>query len=137
MTAIAKFFGSLLGKAAIAAALAAVFIFGVTQCQNARVAGKKAAISADQTEAMGASAADAIAAVGDVSERAADSDDLTRENADAISNAEGADAPVHPAVRDAGLSSMCQRAAYRDSQQCLQFTPARAVAGSGARSPAP
>lgn len=132
-----KFLTGLAGRLITLGLLVALIIFGVTQCQNARVAGKKAGISADQTEALGASAADAIGTVGDVSGRSTDSDTLTRENADAISNAEGADAPVHDDVRDAGRSSLCQRAAYRDSQQCLQFTPARTVAGTGSGRPAP
>ena len=42
-----------------------------------------------------------------------------------IRNAKGADAPVDPAVRDAGLASLCRRAAYRSSERCLRFTSSR------------
>lgn len=132
-----QFLTSLVGRLLMIGALLALIIFGVTQCQNARVAGKRATISADQTEALGQSAVDAIGTVGDVSGRSTDSDTLTRENADAISNAQGADAPVHPDVRAVGRASLCKRAAYRDSQQCVQFTPARTVAPGGARGSAP
>ena len=132
MPSTSSFFASVLGRLVMIAAVASLIIFGVTQCQSARVAGKKAAISADQTAALGASAADAIGAIGDVSSAGAASDALTMENADAISSAKGADAPVDRAVRAAGRDSLCGRAAYRNSQQCLQFTPAGSVAQPGA-----
>jgi hypothetical protein len=120
-----KFCAGVAGKLVIGAIALLLIAFGVTQCQNAQNSGREARVSEEQAEAGSNSAADAIGAVEAVSGRNTATDDLTRENADAIHNAPGAAAPVDPAVRDAGLSGLCRRAAYRDSPDCLQFTPAR------------
>lgn len=110
-----------------AALLALLLLLMLSQCQNARQAGRQAAVEREQGRAVVDNAADAIGAVGAVYGRDTGGDDLTRSNRDAIQNADGADAPANPAVRDAGLDSLCRRAAYRGSEQCLQRAAARRV----------
>lgn len=83
-----------------------------------------ARLGKNTTEAAQTSGSDAVATVGAVARRDQATDDLTRSNADDISHAKGADAPVDPAARDAGLRSLCRRASYSKRRECLQFTPA-------------
>jgi hypothetical protein len=101
-------------------AFALAVIGGVTSCQMARNAKIEARLSKGQTGAALASGADAVDTVGDVSARAAASDALTKENADAIRSAPGAAVPVDPALHGAGLAGLCRRAAYRGRPECLQ-----------------
>jgi hypothetical protein len=65
-----------------------------------------------------------IDAVGQHGARSDAIDTITEENERDIRKAPGADAPVDPGVRDAGLRSLCRRAAYRGRAECVQFTPA-------------
>lgn len=137
MDAIGKFFGSLLGKLILVGLLAAAILFGVTQCNSARQANTKAELGEGQAEVAGENAEDAIGTVGGVAGRAGEGDDLTRSNANEIENAEGSDEPVNPAVRDAGLDSLCRRASYRDVEECVRRATAAGVedAGSGGSPP--
>lgn len=84
----------------------------------------EARLGKNTAEAALHSGSDAVATVGQVGARDQTADDLTRRNADDIAHARGADAPVDPAARDAGLRSLCKRAAYRGSAKCLQLAPA-------------
>ncbi|MFC0204744.1 hypothetical protein [Novosphingobium soli] len=137
MSRVSAFVASALGRVVLALVLVAVILFGVERCQRARQAGKEAALSAKQGEAALGSGKDAVGAVGAVSGRSSASDDLTRENDDAIRKAPGAEAAVDPRLRDAGLDSLCKRAAYRDSEQCLQRAAAGRVAGTDTGRPSP
>lgn len=81
----------------------------------------EAALAKNQVEAVQRSAEDAIKVVGKAQEREAASADLTQSNDKEIRNAQGADAQVDPAVRDAGLRSLCRRASYRGDPKCLRL----------------
>lgn len=91
--------------------------------------GKSARVQADlnksQAGAAMESGRDAVGAVSSAAERSSNADQMTQENRHAIQKAPGADAPVDPAVRAAGLNSLCKRAAYRERPECLQHAPAR------------
>ena len=67
-----------------------------------------------------ASGKDAVDTVGDeqASESAADA--MTIQNAVVIHSAVGADAPVAPEVRNAGLLAICHRAAARSDPKCAK-----------------
>lgn len=85
----------------------------------------EARLGRNQAEAAQKSGSDAVNTVGAAGDREASIDAVTRSNEKVIRNAQGADAPVDPAARDAGLRSLCRRASYQRDPRCLQFTPAR------------
>lgn len=84
-----------------------------------------ARLSGNQTEAALDSGRDAVNTVGAQGAAEDRVDAITKENEDAIRNAEGADAPVADPARAAGQRSLCKRAAYRGRPECLQHAPAR------------
>ncbi|WP_404480052.1 hypothetical protein [Novosphingobium sp. BL-52-GroH] len=137
MNKLATFFASIVGRLLLALVAIGAILFGLHQCQTARRAGSEAALSAQMGKAASDDGKDAVGVVGAVSGRNSASDDLTRENEDAIRNAPGAATPVDPGVRDAGLAGLCRRAAYRDSEKCLQRPVAGGVAPGGAGRAAP
>jgi len=106
------------------AALLLAFLW-LRSCEQARSAKTQAKLSAGQAGAAIESGRDAANMIGNRMEAEAETDQLTRENADAIRNAEGASAPVAAPVRDAGLASLCRRAAYRGKPECLQHADPR------------
>ena len=130
------FFGKFAGKLIMALAVVLALIFGVVQCHDARTAGQETRVVRGQAGAVTDSAADAIGAVGGLHGRDQASDDLTKENKSAILSAPGAGALVAPAVHGAGRDSLCRRAAYRGSLDCVQRSTASGVAGAGAGSAA-
>ena len=103
----------------------------VHSCTSARQASTEANLATSAGEASVGNGKDAVNSISGAAARTADTDKTTLENADAIRNAEGADAPVNPAVRNAGLDSLCRRAAYRCTEQCLQRAAARGMADAG------
>ena len=107
------------------AGLAAVLV--LVAVYNAITARPKAEarLNRNQAQAAQASGRDAVDRVGAAAEREAEGDALTRSNEKEIRNAQGADAPVDPAARDAGLRSLCRRAAYRRDPKCLQLANPR------------
>jgi hypothetical protein len=107
----------------------------VHSCSKARQAGAEASLSNETGKAVSDSGKDAVGAVEAVSGRNSAIDEITRENADEIRKAEGADALVNPAAHGAGLDSLCRRAAYRCTEQCLQRAVARGVAKPGTGCP--
>lgn len=112
----------------IAAALVITLIagiFAVRSCQSARTAQTREKLATGQAGAAIESGADSVNTIGNRMDADAATDTLTRTNDDAIRNAQGADAPVDPALRDAGLASLCRRAAYRGQPKCLQYTDPR------------
>ena len=123
-----------LWQAALIALVIAAVVFGVSQCSKARNAAREADLSGDQAGAVADSAADAVGTVGAVGSRAGASDRITMENDDDIRNAEGADRSVAPAVDAAGRRSLCRRAAYSGSAECLRLAAPAGVEGRRARS---
>jgi len=134
---IGKFFASLAGRITLAAFLVGVLIFGISQCNGERSAREESRLRQNQASAISQSARDAIAAEGALRSQETFSDQVARENADEIHNAAGAEAAVSPGVRAAGVDSLCKRAAYRGSEQCLRRSSAPGVEGAGAGSSAP
>lgn len=108
-------------------------LIGVTvrSCAVARQALSKARLSTEMAKAGMGNAKDAVGAVGAVSERATDTETLTRENEHAIRTATGANNPVDDGVHTAGLNSLCRRPAYRCSIKCVQRASARGMANAG------
>lgn len=106
------------------ALLLVTVIGGVRSCQMAQTAKTEARLSKGQTGAALASGADAVETLGQTAAGEAATDSITEENQRAIRQAPGADAPVDPAVHDAGLRGLCRRAAYRGRPECLQFPAA-------------
>lgn len=76
---------------------------------GAALAGARAASGAEATETIARGA-----------DRDAATDATTQENAHAIDNAPGAGQRLDPALSRAGADSLCKRAAYRGSAQCVQ-----------------
>lgn len=108
------------------AAIAIILVLGFLQvrsCQQERQRAAEARLQQGQMGAQGESAKDAIATQGKAGERERQSEELTRTNEREIRNAQGASDPVNPAARDAGLRSLCRRAAYIDSERCRVFRP--------------
>ncbi|PXA90331.1 hypothetical protein DMC47_27635 [Nostoc sp. 3335mG] len=95
-------------------------ILWLNSCQSARTARTEAKLNKGQADAAVRSGRDAVDTVGNRAAADTLGDALTRENDDAIRNAEGADAPVADGVRDAGLAGLCRRAAYRGDPRCVQ-----------------
>lgn len=116
-----------LGRAVIAGLLLAVLIagtFGVRSCQSAQVAKTQANLSRNQTGAAIASGADAVGTLSDQIGREVAVDATTKENADAIRSAPGADALVSRGVDAVARERLCRRAVYRVRPECLQFPAA-------------
>lgn len=86
--------------------------------------GKRAKVEAQLNSNIAGAALDsgrdAVNTVGDeqASESAADA--ITIQNAVTIHSAIGADAPVAPAVKNAGLASICRRASARNDPKCAK-----------------
>lgn len=108
------------GLSTVIALAAAVVIYFTLDAFFAGNSKKEAELNANRAGAAIESGADAAGTVGEVGTRASETDMITRENENAIRNAEGADAPVNPAAAAAGRDSLCRRAAYRDSPECVQ-----------------
>lgn len=115
----AKAARSILAALAIVTILA--LLFAVKSCSDARTASTKAKLEANQKGAAIESGRDAVNTVGNRASADAETDAQTKENADAIRNAQGAAAPVDPAARDVGLRSLCSRRAYRGDPRCVQY----------------
>ncbi|MEG3152984.1 hypothetical protein U1769_24085 [Sphingomonas sp. ZT3P38] len=94
-------------------------------CGEARTAKTTTKLATGQAGASLASGADAVDTTGAVQGNEIAADAITQENDDAIHNAEGAGAPVAAPVRNAGLASLCRRAAYRGDPKCVQQPSAR------------
>jgi hypothetical protein len=92
----------------------------LTYCEKQRSRGAQSRVERSQGEAASNSAADAIGTVARSGEASRASEDLTRSNDRDIRAAEGANASVNPAARDAGLTALCKRAAYREDPRCKE-----------------
>ncbi|WP_447724654.1 hypothetical protein [Sphingomonas koreensis] len=109
----------------LAVTLVIAILFGLSQCERARTAGTEAKVSKGQTDAAIESGSDAVDTLGNRSAADVTGDRISQENEDAIRKAEGANAPVAGPVRDAGLASLCRRAAYSRDPRCVQPSPTR------------
>lgn len=87
-------------------------------CQAERTAKTQAKVSSGQAGASLQSGQDATNTVGNRMDADASEDQQTRASGDEIRKADGAAAPVAAPVRDAGLTALCRRAAYRDTKRC-------------------
>lgn len=114
---------TLLYFAAVITALA--ILLALYSCSRQRDATTEAKISSGQAGAAIESGAEAVDMLGNRADADAATDETTRENANAIHHADGADAPVAAGARDAGLRSLCKRSAYRDDPKCVRFAGAR------------
>lgn len=101
-----------------------LLIAGPATCHRLRDAQARARLSEEQARAASGSGQDAVATVGAAAHRDQQSDDLTTTNDLEIRHAQGANAPIDPAVHNSGIGSLCRRAAYRDSEQCRMRRPA-------------
>jgi hypothetical protein len=117
-----EWFATTAGKAIAVLAFVALLVglFALDRCQAARTAQTEAKLATGQADAAVQSGADAVNTVGNRMSADVATDTITQENRDAITKAEGASAPVAAPVRDAGLASLCRRAAYRRDPQCVQ-----------------
>jgi hypothetical protein len=112
------------GLAALALVLL-LALFGWHEWRAARTAKVETQLAAGQAGAALASGQDAANTIGNRMDADAATDTVTRENDHAIRTAPGADAPVDPALRDAGLRGLCRRAAYRLDPKCVQHADPR------------
>ncbi len=91
---------------------------GPAACRKMNGDAARARLGQETAKAAGRSGQDAVATVGTAARREQQSDQLTQSNEREIRNAQGADARLDPAVRDAGLGGLCRRPAYRDDERC-------------------
>jgi hypothetical protein len=114
------------GKVIAALALIALLagLFALNRCSAARTAHTEVKLATGQAGAAQASGTDAVETTGNVMGNEAATDRVTKENDDAIQNAQGASAPVAAPARDAGLRSLCRRASYRRDLKCVQYVTA-------------
>lgn len=119
---LTKTVARILGVVAIVLAIGALLF--LHQCSQERTAKTETKLATGQAGAALASGQDAVTTVGTVEGNSSAGDALTKENHDAIQNAQGASAPVAAPVRDAGLASLCRRASYRSDPKCVQHAPA-------------
>lgn len=101
--------------------IAAMFAVQYAFTRNAKTETK---LAKGQAGAAVDSGKDAVTTLGNQQAAEQATDQVTKENEDAIRKAAGANAPVAAPVRDAGLASLCRRAAYRGDPRCVQRTPA-------------
>jgi len=91
---------------------------GPAACRKLNNAEARARLGEESARAASRNGEDAVATVGAAAHREQQSDALTRDNEKEIRDAQGADDRLDPAVRDAGLGSLCRRPAYRDLERC-------------------
>ena len=95
-----------------------IALAGPAACRKLNSESARARLGEESARAASRNGEDAVATVGAAARREQQSDALTRDNEREIRDAQGADARLDPAVRDAGLGGLCRRPAYRDDQRC-------------------
>jgi hypothetical protein len=105
----------------VAIALVVAGALFVRSCDRRHSQAAQSRVDRSQGEAQRNSSADAINTVTNVGNNAAASEEMTRQNEKEIRNAPGANDPVNPGARDAGLRSLCRRPAYRGNPKCRVF----------------
>ena len=108
--------------AALLAVLVLVILPG--SCRRERSAEATARVEQGAARAASDSGRDAVETVGRAAARREAGEAITRTNDKEIRNAQGADANVAIAVRDAGIDGLCRRDAYRDEPRCRLRRPA-------------
>jgi hypothetical protein len=103
---------------ALAILVAILLLAGPAGCRKLHREAARARLGEAQATAASRSGEDAVATVGAAAAREQQSDAMTSDNEREIRDAQGADAPIDPAVRNAGLGGLCRRSAYRDDQRC-------------------
>ena len=87
-------------------------------CRRERNAAATARVEQGAARAASDSGRDAVETVGRAAARREAGEAITRTNDKEIRNAQGADANMAIAVRDAGIDGLCRRDAYRDEPRC-------------------
>ncbi|MEO5578306.1 MAG: hypothetical protein ABIR25_04550 [Sphingomicrobium sp.] len=95
-----------------------IALAGPAACRKLNSEAARARLGEASARAASRNGEDAVATVGVAARREQQSDALTRTNEKEIRDAQGADAVLDPAVRNAGLGGLCRRPAYRDDQRC-------------------
>ena len=95
-----------------------IALAGPAACRKLHNEQARVRLGEEQARAASKNGEDAVATVGAASKREQQTDQMSEDHEKQIRNAQGADAPVDPVVRDVGLGSLCERAAYRDSERC-------------------
>ncbi len=108
--------------AVVGIVLLLILVLAIRGCSSGKTEAK---LANGQGQAATQSGRDAVQTVGNQSAAETQIDATTKENEDAIRSAPGANAPVDPAARDAGLRALCKRASYIRDPRCVQFAPAR------------
>ncbi len=107
-------------------AVAVLLMVTMGQCEKRRNAAAESKLERAQGKAAVESGRDAVETVSSASERERASEDVGRQNERIIRNADGSSEIVRPGVGNAGLDSLCRRAAYRNSERCrVRVSPAR------------
>jgi hypothetical protein len=114
---------SLAVKALVVLAIVPIIagLLGYHFWQASKAADAKNAVVTGQLGAATASGKDAISSTGNQADAESAADAITRNNADAIDHANGANAIVAPQAQDAGLRALCQRPSYRGSSGCAAY----------------
>lgn len=108
----------LIGLIAAVIAIVAIPALLVRSCDRHRSQAAQSRVNAGQAGAMSNSASDAVNTVAASGEASAASEALTRSNEQQIRAAQGANAKVDPAARDAGINALCRRQAYANDPRC-------------------
>ncbi|HEV2044608.1 MAG TPA: hypothetical protein VGR05_08020 [Sphingomicrobium sp.] len=95
-----------------------IALAGPAACRKLNAESARARLGEESAKAASRNGEDAVATVGAAARRERQSGELTQSNEREIRNAQGADARLDPAVRDAGLDGLCRRSAYRDDERC-------------------
>lgn len=114
-----RIIGAVVGVIAL---IVAVGLF-VRSCDARHSRAAQERVAHSQAEAQQQSAEEAINTVAAAGQREAESEALSRSNEKDIRNAEGSDAAVNPAARDAGIRALCLRNAYRNDPRCRVQQP--------------
>ncbi len=109
---------------ALAGLILLIALAGPATCHKLHREQARARLGEEQARAASRSGEDAVATVGAAARREQVSDQMTRDNEMEIHHAKGAEMPIDPAVRDAGLGGLCRRPAYRDNERCRLRRPA-------------
>jgi hypothetical protein len=113
-----KLSAQIIGLIALVVLVALVVFGGPAACNKIRSLGAQSRVDRSQFDASTNSAADAVGTVAASGEATAASEELTRANERDIRNAQGSSDKVNPAARDAGLTALCKRPAYKDEPRC-------------------
>jgi len=108
--------------------LAGVVLFAVLfigKCVYDRNSKTRVELGKNQTDAALASGKDAVSTIAETHSDEIATDKITSENEKAIRNAKGSNEVVSSPANDAGLASLCRRAAYRKRPECMQYADPR------------